>query len=418
MSMLCGRSLIAVGLAAASMVFASPALAVDPGQPAPSYESLVERLDQMPASIEAGALSEAADARAMQARALRNPTLGYEIENIQGTGPYTGFGNSDTTASINQPLELFGQRRARIDVARAEATAAGLRSEQMQWQAAGRLALAYADAEAASRRYQLAEEALTITEQDARAVGLLVREGREAALRGIQANSEAEAARAARDEAKAIRDAAFARLSAIALLDQPVSSINDSLLDRAPGTHAAHGETPLAVRIAQAEYETASRQVTVEQRRARPDINATLGMRRFRETGDKAYTAGLTLSIPLLDRNRGGIRAAYAEQRAAEARLTVQQQEAKAARLAAEATLQASNTRTSAADAGVTSSEEAYRLARIGFDAGRISQLELRSTRAALVASRKAAVDARVARVLAEIELAGLEGRVPFKETP
>mgnify|MGYP002653611556 CR=1 FL=1 len=71
-----------------------------------------------------------------------------------------------------------------------------------------------------------------------------------------------------------------------------------------------------------------------------------------------------------------------------------------------------------AADAGVTSSEEAYRLSRVGFDAGRISQLELRSSRAALIAARNAAVDARQARVMAEIDLALLEGRAPFGETP
>jgi cobalt-zinc-cadmium efflux system outer membrane protein len=72
--------------------------------------------------------------------------------------------------------------------------------------------------------------------------------------------------------------------------------------------------------------------------------------------------------------------------------------------------------RAQAADSGVAAAGEAYRLARIGFDAGRISLLELRSTRAALNASRAAAVDARIARVLAEIDLAGLEGRVPFRE--
>ena len=70
--------------------------------------------------------------------------------------------------------------------------------------------------------------------------------------------------------------------------------------------------------------------------------------------------------------------------------------------------------RVAAADAGVTSSEEAYRLSRIGFEAGRISQLELRGTRAALITARNAAVDARLARVRAEIDLARLQARAPF----
>jgi cobalt-zinc-cadmium efflux system outer membrane protein len=64
---------------------------------------------------------------------------------------------------------------------------------------------------------------------------------------------------------------------------------------------------------------------------------------------------------------------------------------------------------------GVASAEEAYRLSRLGFEAGRISQLELRSTRVALISARDAAVEARLARVRAEIELARLQGRAPFE---
>lgn len=417
MSMLSGRPLCAVGLAVAALFCAMPAWASEDGAAAPSYEILVARLADMPAAIEAAELSDAALARAQQARALPNPSIGFEAENIYGSGPYRGTGNAETTVSVTQPLELFGQRRARIDAARADADAVGLQSEQMRWFAAARLAQAYVDAEAAARRFLLAAEALALTEQDARAVALLVEAGREATLRGVQAQSEADAARAVRDEAWAFREAAFARLSAIAMIDA-VKRIDDSLLDRPLAPHGRHTDETLSERIARAELEAASRQITVEQRRARPDISASLGQRRMRDSGEDAFTVGLSLSIPLFDRNRGGVRAAYADQRAAEARLAAQQLESRADRLAAEAMLSASGTRTRAADSGVEAAEKAYRLARIGFDAGRISQLELRSTRAALIGARTSAVDARLARAAAEIELAGLEGRIPFGDTP
>ncbi|WP_394002574.1 TolC family protein [Luteimonas sp. WGS1318] len=416
MFMLLARPLFAVGLAVAAVFCVSPAWASQNDTAAPSYEALVSRLAVMPAVLEASALVDAAEARASQARALPNPSIGMEAENIYGSGPYRGTGSAETTISFTQPLELFGQRRARIDAARSEADAVGLQSIQRRWLAAGRLAQVYADAEAAQRRFVLAEEVLALTEEDTRAVASLVAEGREATLRGVQAQSEADAARASVDEARAIRDAAFARLSAIAMIDS-VERIDDSLLDRELGPHAQHIETSLSERIAQAELNAAGRQIVVEQRRARPDISASLGQRRMRDTGEDTLTVGLSLSIPLFDRNRGGIRAAYADQRAAEARLASQQAESRADRLAANATLIASGSRTRAADSGVVAAEEAYRLARIGFDAGRISQLELRSTRAALVSARSTAVDARVARVIAEIELAGLEGRAPFGET-
>ena len=419
MLIMLGRPRWTVGLAVVVLAMVSPAWAMQAAtDSAPTYESLIERLDAMPSTLEAQALSDAAQARAQQAAALPNPTLSYDRENFSGSGPYSGNRAAENTLAVNQPLELWGKRRARVQAAQAEALAADLRAGQQRWWSAGQLAQVYSAAEASERRYALATEALSLIEQDAQAVAALVREGREATLRSVQAQSEVESARATLDEARAIRDAAFARLSAWAMLPTPVATVGNSLLDREPKASLVQTNDPLSVQVTQAELEAASRLVTVEKRRALPDVSAAVGLRRFEETGDDAMTAGITLTVPLFDRNRGGIRAAYADQRAAEARLTAQKQAAYADRLAAQATLEASNSRTRAADSGVAAAEEAYRLSRVGFDAGRISQLELRSSRAALIAARNAAVDARQARVMAEIDLALLEGRAPFGETP
>lgn len=413
------RPLVAVGLAVALLAFALPATATQPETTAaPTYESLIARLDEMPSTIEGEALFDAANARVLQAQALPNPSVAVDAENAYGTGPYSGYGNAETAVSLSQPLELWGKRSARVAAAQSEAKSAGLRGEQQRWLTAARLAKTYSSAEATSRRYNLAFEALLLIEQDAKAVDALVEKGREAKLRSIQARSELEAARASLDEAGALRDAAMARLSALAMLDKPVNAVGNSLLDRRASLPQLEPGQPLSVQIAQTELETAEKNITVAKRKAFPDVSVTAGRRRFQSSGDTAMRFGINVSIPLFDRNRGGVSAAYAEQRAAEARLVAQQQEAQADRLSAQAALQASNSRTRAADSGVDAAEEAYRLARVGFDAGRISQLELRSSRAALISARNTTVDTRVSRVLAEIDLALLEGRAPFGETP
>lgn len=406
------RPLYAVGFAvvATAIVLALPARA----EPAPPYEALIEHLDRTPATLEAEALLDAANARAQQARALPNPSVTMEAENVYGRAPFTGYDAAESTFSVSQPLELWGQRGARIDAARAEADAAALRRDQSRWAVAGRLALIYAEAEASSLQHELAVEALSLTQADSSAVMTLVEEGREPALRGIQAESEVEAARAVVDEMRANRDAAFSRLAAVAMLTEPVTSIETNLLNRAPGPFAQEARNPLAVQIAEAELDAAGQFVNVERLRARPDVTASLGVRRFQEYDTQALTFGISVSVPLFDRNKGAISAARAEQRAAEARLTSLKLEAQADRSAAQARLDSSITRTQAADNGVAAAEEAYRLARVGFDAGRISQLELRSIRSALIAARNTAVDARVARVRAEVELARLDGRAPF----
>jgi cobalt-zinc-cadmium efflux system outer membrane protein len=407
-----GRSRLAIGCAVVAMATAvtGPAWA----DPAPSFEALLERIGLTPTAVEAGALLDAAEARVRQARVRPNPELGLEAENAFGSGPFSGYDNAETTLSLTQDLELWGRRGARVEVARADAGTAGLRRDLATVEAGARLALVYAEAEAAQRRFLLAEEALTVTIADTRAALILVEEGREPLLRGIQGESEAAAARATLDEAEAERDAAFARLTAVAMLPTPVTSIDTSLIDRVPAAASAMpGATP-QVRVAEAERAAAESRIEVERIRARPDVRASVGVRRYEAEDATALTFGLSVPLPLFDRNRGNIEAAQADFRAADARLMGARQEAEADRNAAEARLRASVSRVTASDAGVTAAEEAYRLSRIGFEAGRISQLELRSSRAALIAARNAAVDARLARVRAEIDLARLQGRAPF----
>lgn len=397
-------------MVALATALAGPAWA----DPAPAFEILLQQVGAAPATVEADALRDAAEARVRQARVRPNPTLALDVENAFGSGPFEGFGNAETTLGLTQELELWGRRGARVDVARAEAGTAALRRDLALVEAAGRLALAYAEAEAAERRFHLAEEALSVTLADARAALTLVEEGREPMVRALQGESEAATARASLDEAQAERDAAFARLTAIAMLPTPVTGIEASLIDQIPPASMVGGDATPVVRVAEAERDAAERRIAIERIQSRPDVSASVGMRRYEAEDATALTFGLSLTLPLFDQNRGNIDAAQAEYRAAEARLMSARQEAQADRNAAKARLNASASRVSATDAGVAAAQEAYRLSRIGFDAGRISQLELRSSRAALISARNAAVDARLARVRAEIDLARLQGRAPF----
>jgi outer membrane protein, heavy metal efflux system len=406
------RSRLAIGCAVVAM--ATVAIGPAWADPVPSYEELLERIGLTPGALEADALVDAAEARVRQAGVRLNPQLSLEAENAFGSGPFSGYDNAETTLSVSQDLELWGRRGARVGVAQAEGRTSLLRRDLATLDAAGRLALAYADAEAAERRLQLAQEALDLTIADARALMILVEEGREPLFRGIQSQSQAAAARAALDEAQAERDAAFARLTAVAMLPNPVTSIGASLLDREPPAVVPTSSTSPEVRVAEAERAAAESRIEVERVRARPDVRVSVGVRRYEAEDANALTFGVSMPLPLFDRNRGNYDAAQAEFRAADARVMAARQTTQADLAGAEARLRSANSRVWATDGGVTAAEEAYRLSRIGFEAGRISQLELSSSRAALIAARNAAVDARFARVRAEVDLARLQGRLPF----
>lgn len=404
-------AVVGCALAACAVWDVGPAWA----DPAPAYEILLERIGRnAPAQVEADALLEVAEARLRQAGVRANPELALRADGVLGGKPYAGWGEAEISLDLTQNLELGGRRGARVDVARAEVGVSALRREQAGIDTVARLALTYAEAEAAERRFALAEDALTLAVADARAALVLVEEGREPLLRGIQAETEAAMARAAVEDARAERDAAFARLTAEAMLPTPVTSVEAGVLDRtSPATLDAAAS--LAVRVAEAEAEVAERRIGRERAEARPNVSASLGVTRYQAEDATALTVGLSMPLPLFDRNRGNIDAARAEHRAAEARLAGARLADAADRSAALARLRASASRVAAGDMGVSSAEEAYRLSRLGFEAGRISQLELRSTRVALISARDAAVEARLARVRAEIELARLQGRAPFE---
>ena len=406
------RSRLAIGCAVVAM--ATVAIGPARADPVPSFEELLARIGLTPGALEADALVDAAEARVRQAGVRPNPELSLEAENAFGSGPFSGYDNAETTLSVSQDLELWGRRGARVGVAQAEGRTSLLRRDLATLDAAGRLALAYAEAEAAERRLQLAQEALDLTIADARALMILVEEGREPLFRGIQSQSQAAAARAALDEAQAERDAAFARLTAVAMLPNPVTSIGASLLDREPPAVVPTSSTSPEVRVAEAERAAAESRIEVERVRARPDVRVSVGVRRYEAEDANALTFGVSMPLPLFDRNRGNYDAAQAEFRAADARVMAARQTTQADLAGAEARLRSANSRVWATDGGVTAAEEAYRLSRIGFEAGRISQLELSSSRAALIAARNAAVDARLARVRAEVDLARLQGRFPF----
>lgn len=384
---------------------------------APSYEQLVQRLPESPTHQEAQAWIDAAQGRLQQAHAWPNPSIELERANVLGSGGYRGSDAAETTLTASLPIELPSQRQARVDLAHADTHSAQVRAALSQTQLVGVLAQHYVDAEVAIAQHALAQEALALTQADTDAVAALVHAGREPQLRHVQAQAELHTARANVDALAAARDTALMRLGVIAMTHVSPTGLSSSLLQREPGRSNAL-PTPMQVSLARAEANAAAQQVTLEQRRALPTFSVSVGARRFAESADQAWVVGLGMTVPLFDRNHGGIRAAQAQARAAQARLQASEHNAHAQLAEAQQSLASAQRRLAALHSSVELASQAYRMTRIGVEAGRISQLELRATRAALIAARGQLVQAQWARASAEIALAQVEGRQPFGVSP
>lgn len=411
MSPVIGRPRLAALLAASALSLA-PCLAV--AQTAPPLSALLAQARQnAPRLAEAQASVRQAEGLARQAGARPNPVLGVEVENALGSGPYDGFDAAETTASISQTFELGGKRPARVAAARATVTAAEARAGLAWNDLAARLIVAYAEAEAASARVTQAEEILAAAEIDTRAARELVAAGREAELRGFQAAAELEGARATVEEARAARAQAFARLSALAGSTEVFDGLSESILKRPAAGFALAAEGP-ALAAARADREAAGLRVESERVRARPDITVSAGVRRFSENDATALLAGVSVPLPIFDRNRGATDAARAELAGAEARLRQAQLDATADLRSAQAQIRGAAARAEASRLAEDAASEAYRLARLGYEAGRLPQLELTTARRGLAAARQQTLDANLSRVRAEAEVARLTGTIPF----
>jgi cobalt-zinc-cadmium efflux system outer membrane protein len=392
------------------------------GQSAPSFPELFRQVEQSaPRLVEAGATVEAAQGRARQAAAWINPVAGVEVENVAGSGIYHGSSQAQTTFSIAEPLELGGQRGARIAAASAGVRSADAQRLQMRVDFGYELALAYAEAEAAQLRSDLVAEDLSRAQENLRSARALVKAGKEADLRAVQAESSEASAQAELEAARADRIAALAHLSSLAGVAEPYASVTPSLLN--PGgrslaanqSEAAIAQSP-RVLTAEAEQNAAERRLGLERKRVIPTPSLSIGTRRFAGDDATAWVFGVSVPLPLFDRNRGDIAAARAEVTAATARATAAHLETEAAWRAAISQQAASESRRFAADRAEAAAREAYRLAQLGYDAGRTPLLELLSTRRALIDAQARGIDARLARVGAEASLARLAGRIPFAE--
>ncbi|WP_255409022.1 TolC family protein [Caulobacter vibrioides] len=361
---------------------------------------------------------------ALQAQARPNPVVGLEAENFGGKAPYNGTNQAETTLSVAQALELGGKRSARVSAANAEVTAAEARNRQASADFAYELAVAYAAAEAAQARADLAAQALKRSQDDLGVSRALVDAGREANLRLVTAQAAEASARADAEAARADAVEALARLSALAGVAEPYTSLAGGLLSAPASPSTADGVPPAdmpALQVARAEREAAGKQVTVERRRAIPDLTASVGVRRLNGQGltgndSTALVAGVSVPFPLFDQNRGNVAAASARANAADARFEEARLRAEADWRSARVQADAAVSRVSASQQSEAAADEAYRLARVGYESGKTPLVEVLNAQRALTDARRTTLDARVARVRAQATLARLAGRAPFGE--
>ncbi|MEI7931796.1 MAG: TolC family protein [Alphaproteobacteria bacterium] len=344
---------------------------------------------------------QAARARARQAGLGPNPEVRLDVESFAGSGPYQGFQGAETTVGVSQQIERGGARSSRVAAATADIQVAEARMKVAQADLRRNVVDRYAEAWTAQERVRLAQETVARAEDLAKATQSMVDAGREPPLRALRARTVLASARA--DLRGATGDFDAARYALGALWNQPAANFTLTEFNLSPAPSAvAPSRSTLDVQLAQAELDAVHLVIERERAVATPSLTVEAGARRFSDSGDHAFVFGLSAPLPVRDRNQGTIAAAQADALAAEIRRNQAMSAAVRDELDARAALSGAEAQLAAIEGDVIpEAERALSLARLGYDAGRFSLLDVLDAEGALSEARASSVQARLARAKA-----------------
>jgi len=254
---------------------------------------------------------EAAEAAASQAGALPNPVLDIAADNLRNVRKAEA-GDRSTTIQIGQLVELGGKRGARVGVAAASRDLAAWDYEARRIELGAQATQRFVDLLEAQQRRALADESLELARQVGDAVAKRVQAGKvspveETKARLAQAGSDVELEQARRELNAARRALGALWANPDPRFERAVGDLESPL--QLPALHQLSGRVRDNPALARWSSEVARRRagVDVESAKAFPDVTVTAGVTRFSQFDDRAWSVGVSLPLPLFDRNRGGV---------------------------------------------------------------------------------------------------------------
>ena len=287
-----------------------------PYAPAPSTKAALTTLDEAirlalasnPTLRSATQSVAIADASKSQAGLIVNPELSVLREGMDRT-------NRTQTVQINQRLELGGKRSARVDVAERERQVALQDVAVAQAQLRADVTSAYFDALIAQERLELARASVQVAEKATLVASKRVTAGRispieESRSKVAEASARLELAQASSELnlAKQRLGALWGRTEAGPLsLERPASDVQvlpplDALRQQL--------EAGPQLRRAREQVEREEAQVRLERAQRVPDLTVTVGSQRDNQIGHNQAVLGVSVPLPLFNRNQGNMLAA------------------------------------------------------------------------------------------------------------
>lgn len=367
-------------------------------------------------SLAAGrSVRDAAEGAADQARRWPNPELEFSSEDIPAGG--NGLSDAQNMVGLSQTIPFSGKKKLDAEIGRQSIVLADGEYLLRERELVRDVKLAFYGTLAAEKRVAASEELLALAESLGNAAGKRVAAGAAGRQETVRAEIETERVRVAISAAR--RDLDEARKTLATLTGNPDAmpgplqgSLRESVL---PPETAKLREQWLAqhpaLRTAQAGRDRAQLELRRAEREPLPDVTLGLAAGRDGSSDETIMEFRASLPLPLLDRSQGRKRETRALAEAAKYDVTASAQRLLQEFGIAEARLRAARDQTEVYRTRILpKAEEALKLVRGGFEAGKFGFLDLVDTQRTAAETRLEYLDKLLELNLAAAELEALAG--------
>ena len=248
---------------------------------------------------------EATEGQVLQGRARPNPELAYSLEDARSKTRTQSW-------QLNLPVELGGKRAARTKAAEKSREQAQAQLIELKATVRANVAAAYFDVLTARERLALATDSTALAKSSTDTVAKRVAAGKvspveETKARVAEAGIRVELAQAASEQRNALSrlfalmgrtDVPYTVLEGTAETLPPVPNLADlqALISSSP-----------AVVLARIEVDRRKALTDLEQSKRVPDVTVSVGMQRSNETQRNVLLFGVSVPLPVFDRNQGNL---------------------------------------------------------------------------------------------------------------
>lgn len=303
------RRCVLSGLLAALLITPATTIAAESvGQAITIEIALANALAENPELAAAQWNTGIAEGARAQAGLIPNPELSWSVEDTRSESRVTSI-------QVSQPIELGGKRGARIDVSERDQDAVAIDLERRKNTLRAEVIQAFYSALRAQEGLQLSTQSLDLANRGLQVAEGRVKAGKASPIEIARAQVQRSEIQLELNRARLSQSNAYKQLALITGATTPNFAHVEGDLERLPylpsqAEMLVRITDTADVRLASMQIQRAESSLALEKSQRIPDITVSLGSQYDEGLGERVNLLGLSMPIPLFNRNQGNVLAA------------------------------------------------------------------------------------------------------------